>query len=146
MGKHVSIDIETYSDVDIGRAGLYRYAQSPAFDILLIAWAEDAGPVRIIDLTLDPGAEGSGANWQCLMDFFAALQRDDVTLHAYNAAFEHYCLNTWLRRQGRPEIPLRRFRCTMAHGLYCGYGAGLAAVGEALGLPYDKKKLNFGGA
>lgn len=146
MGKHVSIDIETYSDVDIGRAGLYRYAQSPAFDILLIAWTEDAGPVRIIDLTLDPGAKGSGANWQSLSDFLAALQRDDVTLHAYNAAFEHYCLNTWLRRQGRPEIPLGRFRCTMAHGLYCGYGAGLAAVGEALGLPQDKKKLSIGGA
>lgn len=146
MTHHMSVDIETYSDIDIKKAGLYKYAQSPAFDILLIAWALDNGPVEIIDLTIDPGAHGAGAAYQSLTSFFTWLYRDDVLLHAYNAAFEHYCINTWLRRTGRPEIPLERWRCTMAHGLYCGYTAGLGATGEAMGLPQDKRKLGIGAA
>lgn len=144
--KHASCDIETFSDVDLKKAGLYRYAESPAFDILLIAWAVDRGPVRIVDLTIDPGANGAGANYIALQEFIRDLYDPNVILHAYNAAFEHYCINTWLRRQGRPEIPLNRWRCTMAHGLYCGYTAGLAATGEAMGLPQDKRKLGLGGA
>ena len=125
MTHDVSIDIETFSNVDIKKAGLYRYAQSPAFDILLIAWAVDNGPVRIVDMTTK---EQGG-----LEDFLTELSAEGNILHAYNAAFEHYCINTWLRRQGRPEIPLSRWRCTMAHGLYCGYTAGLGATGEAMG-------------
>lgn len=144
--KHVSCDIETFSDVDLKKAGLYRYAESPAFNILLIAWAVDRGPVRIVDLTIDPGANGAGTNYLALQEFIRDLYDPNVILHAYNAAFEHYCINTWLRRQGRPEIPLNRWRCTMAHGLYCGYTAGLAATGEAMGLPQDKRKLGIGGA
>ena len=50
--RHASVDIETYSDVDIKKAGLYKYAQSPAFEVLLIAWAVDDGPVQIVDLTV----------------------------------------------------------------------------------------------
>lgn len=146
MTHRVSIDIETYSDVDLKKAGLYRYAQSPDFDILLIAWAVDDGPVRIVDLTLDPGAEGAGANYQALQDFYSDLYGYDRTLQAYNAAFEHYCINTWLRRQGRATIPLGDWKCTLAHGLYCGYTAGLAATGEAVGLPQDKRKLGIGAA
>lgn len=144
--KHASCDIETFSDVDLKKAGLYRYAESPAFDILLIAWAVDRGPVRIVDLTIDPGANGAGTNYIALQEFIRDLYDPNVILHAYNAAFEHYCINTWLRRQGRPDIPLNRWRCTMAHGLYCGYTAGLAATGEAMGLPQDKRKLGIGGA
>ena len=64
--NHVSVDIETFSDVDIKKAGLYKYAQSPAFEILLIAWAVNDGPVRIVDLTVDPGAEGAGREYQAL--------------------------------------------------------------------------------
>ena len=144
--RHVSVDIETYSDVDIKKAGLYKYAQSPAFDILLIAFAVDQGPVQIVDLTQDPGAEGSGANWQALQDFRRLWVADDVIFHAYNAAFEHYCLNTWVRRQGCKTHPIGDWRCTMAHGLYCGYTAGLAATGEAMGLPQDKQKMGIGAA
>ena len=143
---HLSVDIETYSDVDIKKAGLYKYAQSPAFDILLIAWAVDTGSVRIVDLTVEPGSEGEGRNYQALLDFIHDLYDTANTLHAYNAAFEHYCINTWLARQGRPEIPLSRWRCTMAQGNYCGYPAGLAAIGEAMGLPRDKRKLGIGSA
>lgn len=143
---HVSVDIETYSDIDIKKAGLYKYAQSPAFEILLIAFAVDAGPVRIVDLTQDPGANGSGANWQALQDFRRLWVADDVIFHAYNAAFEHYCLNTWAKRNGWETRPIGDWRCTMAHGLYCGYTAGLAATGEAMGLPQDKQKMGIGAA
>ncbi len=143
---HVSVDIETYSDIDIKKAGLYKYAQSPAFDILLIAFAVDQGPVQIVDLTADPGGEGSGANWQALQEFRRLWVADDVIFHAYNAAFEHYCLNTWARRQGWETHPIGDWRCTMAHGLYCGYTAGLGATGEAMGLPQDKQKMGIGAA
>ena len=143
---HVSVDIETYSDIDIKKAGLYKYAQSPAFDILLIAFAVDQGPVQIVDLTQDPGAEGSGANWQALQEFRRLWVANDVIFHAYNAAFEHYCLNTWARRQGWETHPIGDWRCTMAHGLYCGYTAGLGATGEAMGLPQDKQKMGIGAA
>jgi len=142
--RHVSVDIETFSDVDIKKAGLYKYAQSPAFDILLIAWAVNDGPVQIVDLTTDPGANGSGAEWQKLQEFLALWRADDVLLHAYNAAFENYCLNTWMRRHGFPERPVGDWFCTMAHGLYCGYTAGLGATGEAMGLPQDKRKMGIG--
>ena len=121
MTHHISIDIETFSDVDITKAGLYKYAQSPAFDILLIALAKDDGPVQVVDLTLDAGANGSGRNYIALQEFWHDFYDPDSVLHAYNAAFEHYCLNTWLKRLGRPERPVSAWRCTMAHGLYCGY-------------------------
>lgn len=143
---HVSVDIETYSDIDIKKAGLYKYAQSPAFEVLLIAFAVDQGPVQIVDLTQDPGANGSGANWQALQDFRRLWVADDVIFHAYNAAFEHYCLNTWAKRNGWTTRPIGDWRCTMAHGLYCGYTAGLAATGEAMGLPQDKQKMSIGAA
>jgi len=144
--RHVSVDIETYSDIDIKKAGLYKYAQSPAFEVLLIAFAVDQGPVQIVDLTQDPGANGSGANWQALQDFRRLWVADDVIFHAYNAAFEHYCLNTWAKRNGWETRPIGDWRCTMAHGLYCGYTAGLAATGEAMGLPQDKQKMSIGAA
>ena len=134
---HVSADIETYSDIDIKKAGLYKYAQSPAFEILLIAYAVDAGPVRIIDLACgeDPAP------------FLALLRANDCIFHAYNAAFEHYCINTWCQRKGYDlGLAVGDWRCTMAHGLYCGYTAGLAATGEAMGLPQDKRKLGIGAA
>lgn len=144
--NHVSVDIETFSDVDIKKAGLYKYAQSPAFEILLIAWAVNDGPVRIVDLTVDPGAEGAGREYQALQDFLRVYNDRDTMLHAYNAAFEHTCLNEWARRRGLPERPIGDWRCTMAHGLYCGYTAGLGITGEAMGLPQDKRKLGIGAA
>lgn len=132
MKHHLSIDIETRSSVDIGKAGAYKYAQSPDFEILLFAYQLDEEEVRVIDL-----AQGE-AFPETLR---AALQDDQVIKHAYNAAFEWYCLN----RAGC-RTPLEQWRCTMAHGLYCGYTAGLAATGRAIGLPQDKQKLTAGKA
>ena len=129
---HLSIDIETKSSIEIGKAGLYRYAQSPDFGILLFAYQMDEGPVEIIDL-----AQGEEIPRQVV----EALQDSGITKHAYNAAFEWYCLN----RAGY-RTPLDQWRCTMAHSLYCGYPAGLDATGKAVGLPQDKQKLAAGKA
>ena len=133
MGKkHLSIDIETKSSVDIGKAGLYRYAQSPDFGILLFAYQVDNLPVEIVDFT---------AGEQIPVRILNALKNPSVVKHAYNAAFEWYCLN----RAGI-ETQLEQWRCTMMHGLYCGYTAGLDATGKAIGLPQDKQKLTTGKA
>lgn len=138
----LSVDIETYSSVDIRSAGLYRYAESPDFEILLIAYAVEDGPVQLVDLAM-------GEDPQPFLDL---LLSENATVHAYNAAFELACLSTWLERSGRWstlngsafQALLPRFRCTMAHAMYCGYPAGLAATGEALGLPADKQKMAIG--
>ena len=129
---HLSIDIETRSSVDIGKAGLYKYAQSPDFGILLLAYSLDDAPVAIVDLTAGEKVPG---------DVLEALLDARTVKHAYNAAFEWYCLN----RMGY-TTPLEQWKCTMAHGLYCGYTAGLDATGKAIGLPQDKQKLAVGKA
>lgn len=129
---HLSVDIETRSSVDIGKAGAYRYAQSPDFAVLLIAYAFDDGPVEVIDLACGEAVPGR---------VLEALRDPGTTKHAYNAAFEWYCLN----RAGY-TAPLEQWRCTMAHGLYCGYPAGLEAAGKAVGIPQEKQKLAVGKA
>ncbi len=132
MIKHLSIDIETRSSVDIGKAGLYKYAQSPDFRVLLFAYQIDENPVEIIDLAC--GEEIP----ECIIQMLAD---SEVIKHAYNAAFEWYCLNCAGYR-----TPPKQWRCTMVHGLYCGYTAGLDATGKAIGLPQDKQKLSTGKA
>lgn len=130
--KHLSIDIETRSSVDIAKAGAYKYAQSPDFQILLFAYQFGEDPVEIIDFT-----EGETLP----KELVSALKNPKVIKHAYNAAFEWYCLN----RAGF-ETQIDQWRCTMVHGLYCGYTAGLDATGKAIGLPQDKQKLATGKA
>lgn len=127
---HLSIDIETYSSVDIKKAGLYKYVQSPDFEILLFAYSFSDDPnVTIIDL-----AKGE----QVPAYVIQALADPRVIKHAYNAAFEWYSLSKFW------TTPLEQWRCTQIHGLYCGYPAGLGKVGEALGLPQDKRKMGVG--
>ena len=139
---HLSIDIETYSDVDIGKAGLYKYAQSPAFQILLFAYSLDGAPVSVISLPEGDTIPG---------DIARLLFNPNCIKHAYNAAFEWYCLSRYFGLEdknswGTPQQWLPQWRCTMLHGLYCGYTAGLDATGKALGLPQDKQKLAAGKA
>lgn len=129
---HLSIDIETRSSVDIGKAGLYKYAQSPDFQILLFAYQLDEEPVKIVDLACGESIP---------LVILSAIEDPGVLKHAYNAAFEWYCLN-----QAGYQTPLEQWRCTMAHGLYCGYTAGLDATGKAIGLPQDKQKMAVGKA
>lgn len=136
---HLSVDIETYSDTDIGKAGLYTYAQSPAFQILLFAYSLDGGQVEVIDLT-EPDAQIPAEVRRHLFD-------PQTAKHAYNAAFEWYCLSRYFGLEdGEADDWLRQWRCTMLHGLYLGYPAGLDAVGKALELPQDKQKMAAGKA
>ena len=132
MQHHLSIDIETKSSVDITKAGAYRYAQSEDFEILLFAYKYDEEDVQLVDLTVEERIP----EW-----ILTALMNPNVIKHAYNAAFEWYCLNTAGYR-----TPLEQWNCTMIHGLYCGYTAGLDATGKAIGLPQDKQKLSTGKA
>ena len=134
--RHLSIDIETYSSVSIKEAGLYKYVQSADFRVLLFAYSFDGEPPKIIDI--EKGEK-------IPLDLQISLFSDDVVKHAYNAAFEWYCLS---KHFGVPEpsVWLPQWRCTMVHGLYCGLIGGLGKVGEVLGLPPDKQKDRIGGA
>lgn len=88
------IDLETRSDADITKTGVYRYADSPYFDILLFAYSVDDAPVKVIDL----------ASGESLPDdILHALTDDSVTKHSFNASFERVCLSVWLKRN-YPDI------------------------------------------
>ena len=131
---HLSIDIETYSEVPLDKGGLYKYATDDSFEVLLIAWSFDGLPVEIVDL-----ARGEELPERLRL----ALLDGDTVKHAYNASFEWFCLSQYFKFKD-PENWLPQWHCTMLHGLYCGYTKGLAAMGEALGLPQDKKKMGIG--
>lgn len=140
---HLFIDLETFSDVDIGKCGLYKYAQSPAFQILLFAYSLDGAPVQVVDLT-QPDA-------RLPQEVLCWLFNRGCVKHAYNAAFEWYCLTRYFKlpeaenHNGFSSITwLPQWQCSMLHGMYVGYPAGLEAIGRALGLPEDKQKLSVG--
>lgn len=129
--RTLSIDLETYSDIDIGKCGLYKYVQSANFSILLFAFKFDDEPVQIIDL----------ASGEVLPKYLIeALEDPNITKSAYNAAFEINCINKFW------YSPIIQWECTMIKGLYCGYPAGLAAIGNVMGLAEDKKKMAVGKA
>ena len=129
---HLSIDLETYSSVPIAKAGAQKYISSPDFEILLFAYSLDGAPVEIIDLAMGEKLPP----W-----LVQAITSPDYIKHAYNAPFEWGCLSKFIG-----YLPPDQWRCTMFHGLYCGYTAGLDATGRALGLSEDKRKLNTGKA
>ena len=142
---HLFIDLETFSDIDIGKAGLYKYAQSPAFQVLLFGYSLDGAPVQVVDLT-QPGAYLPQEVLRWLFD-------RDCIKHAYNAAFEWYCLSRHFKLAEDEQHNsfsaitwLPQWRCSMLRGMYAGYHAGLDATGRALGLPEDKQKLAAGRA
>lgn len=130
---NISIDLETFSGVDLKKCGMFRYIESPDFQIMLFAYSVDGSPVQVIDLamgeTLPP--------W-----LIEALSRPEYIKHAYNAMFEWGCLSRYLGF----TLPIEQWRCTMVHGLYCGYPLGLENIGKALGLTGEKQKLNTGKA
>lgn len=133
MIHHLSIDLETFSSVNIKKAGAQAYIRSPDFEILLFAYSIDGEPVQVIDM-----AQGEVIP----QVIFHALTDPAFVKHAYNAAFEWGCLSKYMGL----KLPPSQWRDTMLHGLYCGYTAGLDATGRALGLPEDKQKLNTGKA
>lgn len=127
--RSLHIDLETYSSVDLKKAGLYKYVQSPDFQILLFAYSVDGGAVSIIDCACGE---------QIPETILSALSDPAVEKAAHNAAFEIYCLNKFF------YSPISQWHCTMVHSLYCGFPASLDAVGKAMRLPEDKRKMGVG--
>jgi DNA polymerase I - 3''-5'' exonuclease and polymerase domains len=136
--SRLSVDIETYSSVDIKKAGLYRYVQAPDFQVLLFAYSLDGQPVQVVDL-----AQGEAIPPHILQALFDPA----VEKRAWNAAFEWYALGRHFSLPHNQLLTwLAQWRCSMIHAYYCGYPGSLAAAGEAVGISADKKKLSVGGA
>lgn len=143
MTSTLWLDIETYSSVDLAKAGVYKYAESEDFTVLLFAYSYNDEPVKVIDLT------ERYLPWQIVQD----LQNPDVIKKAHNAAFERVCLSRYLwRRHGQPVgnpfhyLDPEGWYCTMVHSSMGGLPQSLKQAGEALGLAEDQQKLTTGKA
>ena len=145
--KNLSLDLETKSSVDIAKCGVYKYAESPDFEILLFGVSVNHGPITVYDLACGDKVPE---------EIIAALSDDRVTKFAYNAAFERVCLSVWLRRyypqhfrtysvQGDPVqnyLDPSSWKCTMVWAAYNGLPLGLDKVGAVLG--FEEQKLKEG--
>ncbi|MBR2215991.1 MAG: DNA polymerase [Selenomonadaceae bacterium] len=133
--KTLSVDLETFSEIDIKKAGLYRYAENS--EILLFAYAFDDEPVRVIDI-----AQGE----EVPLDVLVALHDKNVQKTAYNAAFEIHVINHWLEEQGFTPHSLdpAQWHCTMIQGWTLGLPGGLDKIGKVLGIAEDKQKMATG--
>lgn len=143
--ESLSIDLETYSVIDLKKCGVYKYAESPNFEILLFAYSVDNGPVQVIDL-----AQGEDIPTEIL----AALTDETITKWAYNASFERICLSVWLRRN-HPEyfqsysiledtvgdyLDPSAWKCSRIWGAYMGLPLSLEGIGAVLKLSDQKMK------
>ena len=127
--KRMNIDIETYSEADLSKSGVYKYVDAPGFEVLLFGYSADGGPVKVISL-----AEGK----ELPQKIKEALLDDTVLKFAFNAQFERVCLEKYLGVHLAPDA----WRCTMVASLYLGLPGSLAQVGAVLGV--EKKKLETG--
>lgn len=131
--KTLAIDIETYSSVSLQKSGVYAYAQSNDFEILLFGYAYDDGPVEVIDLARGQSLPQKLQN---------ALYDPEILKTAFNASFERTCLSAYLGRVTPPE----QWSCTAVMARELGLPGSLEAVGEVIGLPEDKQKAKTGRA
>lgn len=143
--NEMSIDLETYSDVDISKCGAYKYAESDNFEILLFGVSIDGGEAQVFDLACGDAIPD---------DILVALSDDTVTKWAFNANFERICLSNWLKRHnpehfkgyGIPEDPASKYldpsswKCTMVWSAYMGLPLSLEGVGAVLKLQDQKMK------
>ncbi|GAA0753598.1 DNA polymerase [Clostridium sartagoforme] len=129
MAKQLSVDIESYSDIDLISCGVYRYVDSPNFEILLFAYAIDEGETKVIDLS-------SGE--QLSTDVMDLLLDDSVVKTAFNANFERTCINKYFGLHLKPEV----WCCTAVQASMLALPLNLEGVGEVLSL--DKKKMSEG--
>lgn len=145
--KTISIDIESFSDINLAKCGVYKYAESPAFEILLFGYAVDGGEVQVIDL-----AQGETIPEEIL----DALTDESVTKWAFNASFERVCLSRYLRDLGRSIEPFHDhhslstetaqflnpagWKCSMIWSAYMGLPLSLEGVGAVLKLGSQKMK------
>ena len=143
--NEMSIDLETYSDIDISKCGAYKYAESDNFEILLFGVSVDNSPVQVYDLT---------AGDEIPTEILAALSDENVTKWAFNASFERICLSNWLKKHhpeyftgySIPEDPAGKYlnpeswKCTMIWSAYMGLPLSLEGVGAVLKLQDQKMK------
>lgn len=127
--RTLSIDIETYSDVDLSKCGVYKYASSPAFEILLFGYSVDGGEVQVADLACGEKIPA---------EIITALSDENVTKWAFNAMFERVCLSNFLGEWLEPE----GWHCTMVWSATLGLPLSLESAGAVLGL--EKQKLTEG--
>ncbi len=139
----ISIDLETYSDIDIKTGGAYRYVESSAFEILLFGYSVDGGEVRVLDLKCGD---------EIPEDILNAIVSDDVIKWAFNASFERLCLSVYLKQNypviygtlSEPYLSPESWRCSMVWAAYMGLPLSLEAVGKVLNL--SEQKLDEGKA
>ncbi len=143
--KELSIDLETFSDIDISKSGVYKYAESDRFEILLFGVSIDGGPVQVYDLICGDRIPD---------EILSALTDESVTKCAFNASFERICLSNWLKRShpeyflgySIPEDPAGQYlspeswKCTMIWSAYMGLPLSLESVGAVLKLQNQKLK------
>jgi len=131
--RALSIDIETYSSVDLAKSGVYRYTESPDFAILIFGYSVDGGEVQVVDLTCGETIP---------LEVVNALMDEDVTKWAFNAQFERICLSKWLGLPPGQYLDPKSWRCTMVWSAYMGLPLSLEGTGAVLGL--EKQKLTEG--
>lgn len=131
--KHLSVDIESFSSAPLNKCGVYKYASSPDFEILLFGYSADGGPVRVVDFT---------AGEQLPTEVLSALTDPAVTKWAFNAQFERVCLSRWLGMPVGEYLEPDSWRCTMVWSATLGLPLSLEGVGAVLGL--EKQKLKEG--
>ena len=131
--KTLSIDIETYSDQPLAKTGVYRYVESPVFEILLFAYSVDGGNVQQVDLACGE---------QIPTDIVAALEDDSVIKWAFNANFERICLSRFLGLPTGDYLKSNAWKCSMVWAAMMGLPLSLEGVGAVLGL--EKQKLTEG--
>lgn len=131
--KTLSIDIETYSDIPLQKTGVYRYCESPNFEILLFGYSIDSGPVQVVDLACGEHIPKA---------VLAALEDDSVIKWAFNAAFERVCLSRYLGYPTGEYLDPESWHCSMVWAATMGLPLSLEGVGAVLGL--ENQKLTEG--
>lgn len=131
--KNLSIDIESYSSVNLAKSGVYRYAEAPDFEVLLFGYSADGAPVKVVDLT---------AGETLPADVRSALTDPAVTKWAFNAQFERVCLSRYLGYPTGQYLDPSSWHCTMVWAATLGLPLSLEGVGAVLGL--EKQKLKEG--
>lgn len=131
--RNLSIDLETYSSADIGKSGVYRYAEAHDFEILLFGYSFDGQPVQVVDLACGE---------RIPEDVLSALDDPAVTKWAFNASFERICLSRYLGMPSGTYLEPNQWRCSMIWSAYLGLPLSLAGVGTVLKL--EKQKLETG--
>lgn len=131
--KTLSIDIETYSDQALPKTGVYRYVESPIFEILLFSYSVDGGPVKIVDLACGERIPD---------EVISALTDNSVTKWAFNSSFERICLSRYLGYSTGDYLEPESWRCSMVWAATMGLPLSLEGVGAVLGL--EKQKLTEG--